>query len=214
MKKSDIIKIFNIVIFIVISTILMKYNFAVLFAPQFLKVDLSDCLAVFATFYYGPIYGVIIELFKNILILFVKPTSTNYIGELANFLMGGIYVLVIGIINDYSKKTKMNRFIRYFLIIVLSVFTLGIVGTIINKYLLFPVFAKSYHLTMNDLVEFGRKSNPYVTSLNSLMYLSVFPFNLIKGLVNIITGGIMYRTVVSILEEKKKDNENGESLSV
>ena len=71
-----------------ISYVLAFLEFPVPLSPSFARMDLSDLPALIGVFAFGPVTGVMIELIKNILQLL--STSTGGIGELANFLMGGI----------------------------------------------------------------------------------------------------------------------------
>ena len=71
-----------------ISYVLAFFEFPVPLSPSFARMDLSDLPALIGAFAFGPVTGVMIELIKNILQLL--STSTGGIGELANFLMGGI----------------------------------------------------------------------------------------------------------------------------
>ena len=78
-----------------ISYILAFLEFPVPLSPAFARMDLSDFPALIGAFAFGPLCGLMIELVKNGLQLF--STSTGGVGELANFLMGGSYVLAAGL---------------------------------------------------------------------------------------------------------------------
>ena len=68
-------------------------------------MDLSDFPALVSAMTLGPWAGVLVELVKNLLGLL--STSTGGVGELANFLMGGSMVFVVGTIY-YKEKGKTN----------------------------------------------------------------------------------------------------------
>ena len=74
------------------SFILMFVQFPIPVAPPFMKVDLADVPALIGGFSMGPIYGVLIQLIKNILNL--SKTSTYGVGEISNFVVGGLFVFV------------------------------------------------------------------------------------------------------------------------
>ena len=61
----------------------------------FLEIEFSDLPAIIGTLSLGPVSGVVIELLKNILKCGV--TTTGFVGELANFVINGTFVLVIGL---------------------------------------------------------------------------------------------------------------------
>ena len=74
-----------------ISFVLAFFEFPVPLSPAFARMDLSDLPALIGAFAFGPVAGVMIELVKNALQLIT--TSTGGVGELANFIIGGAYVL-------------------------------------------------------------------------------------------------------------------------
>ena len=70
----------------------------------FLDLDISDFPAIIGTLAMGPVEGVLIELLKNILHLPVS--TTGFVGELANFVVNGTFVLVIGLVYRFNKTKK------------------------------------------------------------------------------------------------------------
>ena len=51
--------------------------------------------------------AVVIELIKNLLILVVKGTSSSYVGELANFIIGVSLVLPPAIMYKINKSKNL-----------------------------------------------------------------------------------------------------------
>ena len=86
-------KIVVIGVFSAIATMLFMLDFPVMFAPTFYKLDFSELPAIIAAFAYGPVAGVMVELIKILLKLVIKGTSTAFVGELANFMVGVSYIL-------------------------------------------------------------------------------------------------------------------------
>ena len=60
----------------------------------FLDVELSDYPAIIATLAIGPTAGVLTELIKNLIHL--TMSTTGFVGELANFIVNGVFVLTAG----------------------------------------------------------------------------------------------------------------------
>ena len=84
-----------------ISFILAFFEFPVPLSPSFARMDLSDLPALIGAFAYGSETGILIEFVKNVLQL--PATSTGGTGELANFIMGGSFVSVAGLIYKFHK---------------------------------------------------------------------------------------------------------------
>ena len=74
--------------------------------PSFVKMDISDLPELLAAFSLGPVYGVAVTLLKNLLHILFKGTSSAYVGELCNFLLGSVFCLAAGFIYQLKKSRK------------------------------------------------------------------------------------------------------------
>ena len=72
--------------------------------PSFVKMDISDLPELLAAFSLGPVYGVTVTFLKNLLHILIKGTSSAYVGELFNFLMGSVFAFTAGIIYQRKKS--------------------------------------------------------------------------------------------------------------
>lgn len=126
----------------------------------FLDVEISDFPAIIAALAFGPLYGFAVELIKNI--LHCSISSTSFIGELANLIINGSYVLVLGAVYK-RKRTKKGA--------VLALITGGAVLTaaamFANMYILLPLYLKDA---------------PTLTNLNLVLY-TITPFNIARAAV-------------------------------
>ena len=74
--------------------------------PDFYKFEIGDLPGIICGFAYGPVAGVLVEMFKVLIkVLIFRPTSTAFVGELANFIIGCSLVLPATIVY-WMKKTK------------------------------------------------------------------------------------------------------------
>lgn len=161
-----------------ISVMLMYFDFPILPAFPYLKIDLSDVPALIGGFGFGPLAGVLIELIKNIVILLVKGTSTGFVGEFANFIIGVSLVLPASFI--YSRnKSKRNAIIG----MVIGTISIEVIGILANVYILLPL----YNMPLS-----GAELMKYVTT-------GLLPFNGIKAImVSVLTYVLYKRVSVSI----------------
>ena len=104
MRDEKLVKLIKISLLSVMAFLLMYIELPIPIFPEFLKIDISDLPALLGAFALGPIAGVIIELFKNILHGMLAG-KTAFVGELANFLVGSCLVLVSGYIYK-ARKSK------------------------------------------------------------------------------------------------------------
>ncbi|GHU34396.1 hypothetical protein FACS1894105_01100 [Clostridia bacterium] len=106
-KKNHSLQIMTITaIMAALSAVLMIFDFPFFnFFPSFLKFDFSDLPALIVAFLYGPVAGVIVELVKNVVHGLLMST-TGGVGELANFIVGAVFVFAAGSIYNVLKARE------------------------------------------------------------------------------------------------------------
>ena len=70
--------------------------------PSFVKLDVSDLPELLAAFSLGPVYGIVVTFLKNLLFSVLHGTSSAYVGEVFNFVMGSVFSFSAGYI--YSTE--------------------------------------------------------------------------------------------------------------
>ena len=165
-----------------IGFILTYFELPVLPAFPWLKVDLSAVPVLLSGFAFGPIAGLGVEFFKNLLVFTIKGSSTGGVGEIANFAIVGTFVLVASFI-FMKKRTKKSAIIG----VTLGTIAMIPIAVLANVYILVPL------LFPNGLeAELYRK---YIT-------YGIPIFNLIKGsLLSFI--GVFFYSKVSFLINKE-----------
>ena len=166
-----------------VSAVLMLFDFRLPFAPAFAKMDFSELPIILCGFMFGPVSGILIVLVKIILNFLLHGTETMGVGELANFIGSVSYMLPAVLI--YRKMRKRKGAVTG--LIVATVFASGL-ALLTNLYLIFPIYAKMYSISLDAIVAMGNAVNPAVHDMVGLMIFSMLPFNLIKySAVSIIT---------------------------
>lgn len=196
--SRDQIKLRNLVkvgILSAMSFILMFVQFPIPIAPPFMKVDLADVPALIGGFSMGPVYGVLIQLIKNLLNL--TKTSTGGVGEMSNFIVGALFVFVASFIYQ-KKKTKKTATIG----LILGMLVMALVATFSNAFVIFPLYGKAMGIPMEAFVDMTSKVNGLVKSYFSLMVFAIVPFNLVKGTIEIIVTKLLYKHVSDILHDR------------
>ena len=100
-----------VAMFSAIGGALMLLEIPLFFAPSFYKMDLSELPVLLCSFYLGPVAGVTAEFLKVFLKLLLKGTSTAFVGDYANFVVGCCYILPASAIY-HAHKTKRNAIAR------------------------------------------------------------------------------------------------------
>lgn len=188
-------KIAMIGVFAAIAAVLMLFEFPLPFAPSFYELDFSEIPALVGAFAFGPVAGVMIEFCKVVLKLFMKGTSTAFVGDLANFVVGCSFILPASIIYMF-KKTKKNAVLAC----TVGTLCMTVFGTMFNAVYLLPAFAKLYGMPLDTIVGMGTAINSSITSVTTLVIFAVAPMNLLKGgSVSLITM-LIYKKLSPVLK--------------
>lgn len=178
-----------------LSGILYLFDFSVPFlAPGFYKLDFSEIPVMIGAFYLGPVGGVIIELVKVLLKLVLKGTSTAFVGDLANFLIGCAFVVPASICYHLRKTKKTAR-----LALLTGTIFMTILGSLFNAFYLIPAFSVLYGIPLDTIIDMGSIVNPAVTSVSTLALFAVAPLNLLKGILISIPTLLLYKRVSKLL---------------
>ena len=139
-------KIYKLTLTAVLSAVafaLMFIEISLPIIPSFIKFDISDLPALFGAFALGPVYGVVIELLKNILHILLKGTTSAFVGELSNFLLGASLCLVAGLIYK-SGKSKKSAVLACFI----GALVMGLLSLPINYFAVYPAYVKFFGLPL------------------------------------------------------------------
>ena len=180
-----------------VGFVLMLLEFPIPFLiPGFIKFDFSELPALITAFAYGPVSGVLVCLFKNLLHL---PFSTsNCIGELSNFILGAIFVGVAGII---YKKSKSRR--SALIGTVLGAVIMAVVSIPSNYYIVYPAFSVIYGMPMEAILGMYRTLLPAADNLFKALIIFNLPFNFAKGMIDAGICFLVYKRLSPILKVKK-----------
>ena len=145
-------------------------EFPIFPAAPFLQLDFSNVFVLLGGFLYGPLAAVIISLLKECLSLL--DSGTNFVGEIANFLINFAFYIVPTVVYRYKKGLKW-------------VIPMLVIGTIlqvaaslpVNRYINFPLF-------MGD----GAASF-------AALWWYIILFNLIKGAAVSLVTILLYKRV-------------------
>ena len=162
--------------------------------PPFLRIDLSDVVAVFGGISMGPVAGFIIVVVKNLLQA-ITGSTTGGVGEIANILIAGPYVLMICL---FCRKVKSYK--NVLMGAVLGTIVMAIVGAVVDYFIVFPLYAVI--IPMDAIIQMGTVLNPRVTDLFSFMIWLVVPFNIVKGAIMTVVILPLYKKVEKILAVK------------
>lgn len=200
-RKTAMIGMFS-----AIAGVLMTIELPVPFAPPFYGIDASELPVLLCGFAFGPVAGVLTEFLKIVIKLFFKPTSTAFVGELANFCVGCSMILPATVIYHIKKKKTTAVIACITGTAVMTVF-----GTLFNAVYLLPTFAVMFGMPLDAIIAMGTELNANVTNVFTFVAFCVAPLNLLKGSGVSVLTFVLYKPLSPILkaahETRKKQVE-------
>ena len=182
-----------------IAAVLHILDFPLLFlAPEFYKLDFSELPVLLCGFYLGPSAAVFCEVVKIFLKLMLKGTSTAFVGDFANFVVGCSLVLPATILY-HTKKSRTSALWGC----VAGTFVLTFIGTFFNAVYLLPKFSQLYGIPLDAIIGMGTAINPGIADITSFVILAVAPLNLVKGAMISVLTMLLYKKVARPLFGRK-----------
>ena len=192
-----------------VATILMILEFPIPFlVPPFVKMDFSELPALLAAFSMGPISGIAVCFIKNLIHALVS--SSGYIGELCNFMLGCCFVVPAGLIY-HIRKSRTNALIGA----LVGALCMALISIPVNYFITYPFYMIKFGLSQEiilymyqDVVNLTGSIIPFVKGMlawtdNLFTCLIVFnaPFTLLKGLLTAALTFLVYKPLSPLLHK-------------
>lgn len=178
--------------------------------PGFLEFDFSDIPLFIGTFALGPVSGCIIVVVKILVKLVCVGTSSMFVGDLANLLVGWGFVIPAGLFYQHMRTRKGA-------IVSLAVGSLSstAVAIVANRFILIPFYVWSFggwdHVlpALTGLFPSITKENFYTFYL----WISVLPFNLLRCLVASLVSFFVYKHISRLIDRlNRKVSPEGKKM--
>lgn len=171
-----------------ISFILMLFDFPLPGLPAFLKVDFSDVPALIAAVTLGPVGGILVALFKNVLNWLFQGSQTGVpVGHIANFATSILFILPVYAIYRRMATKKGMAFG-----LVIGTLSMAIGMSLLNYFIFLPM----YTYFLNIPAETGN-------ALFGTIVLGILPFNLIKGVLLTTVVLLMFSSMHRWIEKQR-----------
>ena len=188
-------RIAMIALFSALAGVLYILNFSIPFAfPGFLEFRFSDVPVLIGTFALGPVAGCIIVVFMVLLKLVIVSTSTYFVGDLADILVGFALVIPAGLIYNKNRTFKGALFAMGAGTLVSTA-----LAVLLNRILLVPAYVE---------LMFGGSWEPILGMMTPLfpnctqenfytlyLWVSVLPFNLLRCIVASLLTLLVYKHI-------------------
>ena len=189
---------------ITVTAMLSAVAFALMFIempipaliPSFVKLDISDLPELLAAFSLGPVYGVAVTFLKNLLHILIKGTSSAYVGELFNFLMGSVFAFTAGVIYQ-RKKSRATALLGA----VAGAVLMAVLSVPLNFYLVYPAYVVCYGLPLEAIIGMYQAILPSADSLIKCLVIFNLPFTFFKGMLDVVLCFLIYKPLSPLLHK-------------
>ena len=178
-----------------VSAVLMLLEFSVPFMPEFIKLDISELPALLAAFGVGPLSGVMVCLAKNI-IKGLMMTTTGWVGELANFLLGACFVLPAGLIYKY-RKTRWGAVLGA----IVGAVVMGLLSIPVNYFITYPIYTQ--FMPIDAIISMYQAIRPSANGLLNCLVTFNMPFTILKGLLDAALCFLIYKPLSPVLHGRR-----------
>lgn len=158
----------------------------------FYKLDLSNLPVLLGAFSMGPAAGTAILFLKSL--IGMMHSTSMYVGELADFLMGAAMVLPAALIYR-RKKSRKSALIG----MVSGTVIMVIAAVLVNWKIMIPFYMTAYGMPMEAVVGMATAAVPFVDTQWELLLYVTAPFNLLKGVVLSFLTYVMYKRLSPLL---------------
>lgn len=177
-----------------VGFLLMMLEFPLPFIiPAFVKLDFSELPALIAAFAFGPQYGVLSCLVKNLLHLTV--TSSAGVGELSNFVLGAVFTGTAGIIYKY-KNNRVGALIGS----LSGAAAMAVFSVASNYFVVYPAYVVLYGMPLDAIIGLYKAILPAADSLFKALVIFNLPFTFIKGVLDAALCFAVYKRLSPILK--------------
>ncbi len=161
--------------------------------PAFVKLDFSELPALITTFAFGPGWGVLACLLKNLLHLMFG--SSMGVGELANFVLGAAFVFIAGLIYQ-KKKNRAGALLGC----LAGAAAMGLVSVPLNYFIVYPLYAKVFNMTEDMIVGMYQSILPKADTLLKDLLIFNLPFTVAKGIIDSAMCFLLYKPLSPLLK--------------
>ena len=179
-----------------VAGVLMLFEAPLWFAPSFYKLDLSELAVMIGGLTMGPVAAALIELIKILLNFVLNGTVTGGVGELGNFIVGCAFVVPAAWVYQkwHNRKGMFSG-------MALGIVCLVLLGSVVNYFVLLPVYSMVYGQPLEAFIAMGNALNPAIVDLKTFIVFAVAPFNLLKGVIISGLTALLYNRVGKYLEK-------------
>lgn len=191
-----------IAMFSALAGVLYVFGFPINGAfPFWLELNFSDIPALIGAFAMGPVSGSLIVLFKVIIKLVIKGTSTMFVGELADLVIGIAFILPAALI--YKKKRTLKGAVLGMAVGTLASIAMSILANwlVLVPFYLQLFFKGSWTPLVGAMQSLFGEGCTQETFYNFYLWASVLPFNAMRCLIAVAVTLPVYKHISRLINK-------------
>ena len=134
------------------------------------------------------------QLVKNILHL--PFGSSAGVGELSNFLLGTVFVVIAGIIYKRSKSRRSALWGS-----IAGAVGMAVISLPLNYFLVYPAYVVCYGLPLEAIIGMYQAILPSADSLIKCLVIFNLPFTFFKGMLDVALCFLIYKPLSPLLHK-------------
>ena len=194
-KKISIRVIAGCGMLVAVAVVLQYIEISIPIMPSFIKLDFSDLPELIGAFAYGPLFGVIISLLKNLIHMLFS--QSGFVGELSNFILGAVFSFTAGIIYKYRKERKFALIAG-----VCGAAAMAIISVPTNYFLIYPMYYGILNFPEEAVLGMYQVILPGIKSIFQALLVFNLPFTFVKGLICAVISMFIYKPLTKVLKER------------
>ena len=192
-RNSSSAALFNLTRCALLAAMAMVLDLFEIPIVAFYKLDLSALPAIIGGFAMGPVQGLAVVVVKNLVRLL--RSDSMYVGQIADILMVGSFVLVSSLIYHRRKNQK-----GALIALIAGTAAMIVASVLVNAFILVPAYQVLMHLDLEKILAMAKWS--FIDSTFKLVLFVTAPFNLLKGVVLSVLTYLLYKRVSPLLHQK------------
>ena len=150
--------------------------------PPFIKLDFSEIPAIITAYAFGPQYGILVCLIKNLAHL--------------PFTLGAVFVGVAGLFYR-RKKTRKSAFFGA----AVGALAMAAISVVTNYFVVYPAYVVLYNMPMNAIIGMYQAILPASDTLIKSLLIFNLPFTFVKGMIDTAVCFAVYKRISPIIKK-------------
>ena len=133
---------------------------------------------------------------KNLLFILLHGTSSAYVGELFNFLMGSVFAFSAGFIYQ-RKKSRQSALIGS----IVGAALMALISVPLNYFVVYPAYVVCYGLPLEAIIGMYQAIRPSTNGLLECLVVFNMPFTFCKGMLDVLLCFLIYKPLSPLLHK-------------